>query len=57
MIVLYLYVEIIYDPIFQNFPQKEIKYYKNGQKSSEKTYKDRELISLKEWKEDGSVKE
>ena len=32
-------------------------WYENGQKRWEKTYKDGELISKKEWNEDGSVKE
>jgi len=31
-------------------------WYENGQKSSEGIYKDGELISIKEWNEDGSVK-
>ena len=32
-------------------------WYENGQKLKEETYKDGELISKKEWNEDGSVKE
>ena len=32
-------------------------WYKNGQKMWEETYKDGNLISKKEWNEDGSVKE
>ena len=30
-------------------------WYENGKKSFEETYKDGELISKKEWNEDGSV--
>jgi len=33
------------------------KWYENGQKKMEKTFKDGELISSKEWNIDGSVKE
>ena len=32
-------------------------WYDNGQKNGEGNYKDGELISEKEWNEDGSVKE
>ena len=32
-------------------------WYENGQKNSEQLFKDGNLISLKEWNEDGSVKE
>ena len=32
-------------------------WYKNGKKEGEQTYKDDELISSKDWNEDGSVKE
>ena len=32
-------------------------WYENGQKNSEGTFKDGNLISKKEWNEDGSVKE
>ena len=32
-------------------------YYENGQKRSERIWKDGVLISRKEWNEDGSVKE
>ena len=32
-------------------------WYKNGQKQKEMIYKDGEIISIKEWNEDGSVKE
>jgi antitoxin component YwqK of YwqJK toxin-antitoxin module len=32
-------------------------WYDNGQKQSEKTFKDGKRISIKEWNEDGSVKE
>ena len=33
------------------------KWYKNGQKRKEETYKDGKRISKKEWNEDGSVEE
>ena len=36
---------------------KEEIYHENGQKNSEQLFKDGNLISLKEWNEDGSVKE
>ena len=32
-------------------------WYENGQKSLEGTYKDGEIISKKQWNEDGSIKE
>ena len=32
-------------------------WYENGQKNSEQLFKDGNFISLKEWNEDGSVKE
>jgi len=40
-----------------NLEKPTISYYENGQKQIEGTYKDGEIISLKGWNEDGSVKE
>ena len=40
-----------------NLEKPTISYYENGQKQIEGTYKDGEIISSKEWNEDGSVKE
>ena len=37
--------------------EKHIEHYPNGKKKKEGTYKNGRKISVKEWNEDGSVKE